>query len=209
MNTPLPSPPPAPRRRIWLWVAGLCLVPFVVLALVAVSYLSLERDAAALRRQVMRATAGAWTTQVQVSVGSVTLGGLRTALAFVGHPHAATARRGLRAVSRASVGVYRRKDSVDPGRASSLLLGPDRGMQQRGWTRLVGAQRRDEWVVVYVAADAGTGRSMECCVAVLKPRELVVVSVALEADALGEFLSAVLSGEFTGGEYHRRWSAGR
>lgn len=214
MNHPSLSPSPlpvplAPRRRYWPWVVGLCLAPFVVLALTAVSYLSLDRDAATLRRQVMHATGSPWKTQVQVSVGSLTLGGLRTGLAFVNHPDAAKARLGLRAISRASVGVYRREADRDPSTTASLFLETDRGMRQRGWTRLVGASHGNEWVVVYVPTRSDAGRATECCVAVLKPHELVVVSVSLDADALADFLPEILPEEFSSEYRRRRQSASR
>lgn len=203
------SPTPAPRRRISPWVLGLGLAPFGLLALAVASYLPLDRDAATLRRQVMQASGSSWQTQVQFSVGSVTLGGLRTGLAFISHPNIAPVRLGLRAVSRASVGVYRRESGEGPVAFTSLLREADRGMRQRGWTRLVAVNRRGECVVAYGPANAGTGRETECCVAVLKPRELVVVAVTLDAEALADFLHEVLPEELSSKFHRRRQSASR
>ena len=66
------TPPPVarPRRRRWPWIVlGLLLMPVAGLALAAYSFLTLDRHASLLRREVMAATGGEWGTQVQVSVG--------------------------------------------------------------------------------------------------------------------------------------------
>ncbi|MDB6114991.1 MAG: hypothetical protein JWQ62_1936, partial [Lacunisphaera sp.] len=66
---------PAPRRRIWRWVligVGLCLAPWLALAVVVASYLTLDRDVAVLRQHVMAATGASWCTKVQMSVGRTT-----------------------------------------------------------------------------------------------------------------------------------------
>ena len=73
----------APRRHIWRWVllgAGLCLTPFVLLAMAAASYLTLDRDVRVLRQHVMAATDAGWNTKVQVSIGRATLGTIGQAL---------------------------------------------------------------------------------------------------------------------------------
>ena len=56
--------------------AGLCLAPFALLAMAAVSYLTLDSDVRALRRHVMAATDAEWCTKAQVSVGRMTLGAI-------------------------------------------------------------------------------------------------------------------------------------
>ena len=82
------SPTPAPRRHIWRWVllaAGICLAPFLLLGAVAISYLTLDSDVRALRKQVMAATDASWHTKVQMDVGQVTLGAINEGLRFVHH----------------------------------------------------------------------------------------------------------------------------
>ena len=62
---------------------GLCLAPWLVLAAVVASYLTLDSDVAVLRKQVMAATDAGWSTRVQMSVGRTTLGAIGTGLGFV------------------------------------------------------------------------------------------------------------------------------
>ena len=72
-----------PRRRWWPWVLGICLTPFVLLGGIALSVLTLDRDAAALRKHVMAGTKADWQTKIQLSVGRLSLGLVRTGLTFV------------------------------------------------------------------------------------------------------------------------------
>ena len=113
MNPPTQTPAPAPRRHVWRWVflaAGICLTPFVILGAVALSFISLDRNAATLRNRVMDATDSGWHTKVQLSVGGVTLGAARQVLRFIHAPDIDEARLALSAVHRASVGVYEADD---------------------------------------------------------------------------------------------------
>lgn len=193
--SPVPS---APRRRRWPWVVGFCLAPFAVLALVAMSTLSLDRDAAALRRHVIEATDSHWRTKVQVSVGGLTLGAVRAGLAFVRHKDIEKARLGLQAVSHASVGVYQRESVEGVFALGKLLAETDRAMHQRGWSRLLAVGGKRETVLAYVPRQAGEGEVLKVCLAVLKDRELVVVSVDLKADPLAELAELQLSEELSG-----------
>src|SRR5438046_994281 len=106
---PAIAPESKSRRRLGWWIAlgfGLLLIPPVVLGVGVLSMLRLDRDAAALKREVMAASDAGWHTKVQLSVGWVTLGALRTGLCFIQHEHVDEARLALRSVRRASVGVY-------------------------------------------------------------------------------------------------------
>src|SRR5258708_39412923 len=99
--------PLAPRRRVWRWVllgGGICLTPFVLLAIAAISFLTLNSDAAVLRKQVMAAADADWHTRVQLSVGGITLGVLRQGLHFVHARGIEEARLVLRAARPASLG---------------------------------------------------------------------------------------------------------
>ena len=194
MNSTLPAPKialplsesPRRRRRRWPWVVGICLAPFVILGLMAASYLSLGRDATTLRRHVMDATGSPWKTRVQISVGALTLGGLRAGLTFVKHADAEKARVALRAVTRASVGVYERDAAENRVTLEELLAETDRGMRQSGWSRVIGVRNNGEVVLVYVPAGMDTPESIEVCLAVVKERELVVVSTRLDTNALAD-----------------------
>jgi hypothetical protein len=187
MNQPAQTPA-APRRRVWPWVLGICLTPFVLLGLAVASYINLDSDARALRRTVMSATHADWNTKVQFSVGRTTLGAVGTGLWFVNHEHMADARLALRAVKHASVGVYElASQKIDLSR-EQLFHDTDRAMTKRGWTRLVGVSQKNEAVMVYVADDADEDDPLEICVAVVNGREMVVVSTSVDGDSLNQLI---------------------
>lgn len=188
MNQPAQTPAAPRRRRVWLWVLGICLTPFVVLGLAVASYLSLDRDASALRRHVMSATHADWNTKVQFSIGRATLGTVRTGLWFVDHPDIADARLALGAVKHASVGVYELASRRLDVSREQLFAETDRAMAKRGWSRLVGVAQEKESVLVYIADDLDAGDPIGLCIAVMNGRDLVVVSTSIEADALNELI---------------------
>lgn len=183
---------PAPRRQVWRWAllgAGLCLAPFLLLGLAAVSYLTLDRDVRVLRQHVMAATDARWSTKVQMSVGRLTLGVIGQGLRFVHQPNIDDARVALRAVRHASVGVYERTSGTADCSREQLFVETDRAMQKRGWTRLVGVADKQESVLVYVQDDLDEDEPVEICVAVVNGKEMVVASTTIDAVALGEFLA--------------------
>jgi len=190
-STPLaPAPPPAPaparRRARWPWVVGLALLPFVVLGGVAASVLTLGRDVAVLRHEVMRATGSAWSPRVQLSAGAVLLGGVRAGLRFVPRPGVAEARRVLAAARRVSVGVYERSAEAAAGPRGDYTATLTT-MQGRGWTPLVSVRHADETVLVFVAEEGlDRGGALELCLAVVAGRELVVVGLRADADRLAD-----------------------
>lgn len=193
MNTPTSQPPvssAAPRRRIWPWVLGLCLAPFVILGVAVASYVTLDRDASVLRRQVMKAMGADWHTKVQCSVGRITIGAVRSGLFFVRTPEIADARLALAAVKHASVGVYELRQSRGDWSREQLFVETDRAMKDRGWTRLVGVSDRDgaETVLVYASDEIDDGDPIELCVAVVNGRELVIASTTVDPTTLGELV---------------------
>jgi len=190
MNPTNPPAPVAPRRRLWPWVLGLCLAPFVILAVAVASYVTLDSDAAALRRQVMAATNADWHTKVQCSVGRITIGAVRGGLLFVRKPEVADARLALAAVKHASVGVYQRGSGRSEWSREQLFVETDRVMKRRGWTRLVGVSERNgaEAVLVYTSDDLDAGDPIDICVAVVNDRELVIASTTVDPETLGELV---------------------
>lgn len=187
MNAPT-SPAAAPRRRrLWPWVLGFCLAPFVVLGLAAVSYLTLDRDAAALRQHVMAASRSDWSTKVQVSVGRLTLGCVRTGLRFAECKDITDVRLALAGVKSASVGVYERQGPAGELSREAFFVATDTAMQKRGWTRLVGVAEKREAVLIYVPENA-SGRMIDVCLAVIDGKDLVVVSSTVDGDALAELV---------------------
>lgn len=182
----------APHRQIWRWVllgVGICLTPFLLLGLAAVSYLTLDRDVRVLRQHVMAATDANWSTKVQMSVGRLTLGVIGQGLRFVHQPNIDDARLALRAVKHASVGVYGRVSGGTDWSREQLFVETDRAMQKRGWTRLVGVADKQESVLVYVQDDLDESEPVEICVAVVNGKEMVVASTTIDAAALGELLA--------------------
>ena len=179
---------PAPRRRRWPWVlAAVLLTPVILLAAAAASYLTLNRDASALRREVMAATETKWNTKIQFSAGRLTFGAVRTCLAFGTGEKIREARAALAAVNSVSVGVYQRDDAKAGWSREKLFNATDRTMRDRGWSRLVGVVDHSNHVLIYVPEDsADIGR---ISVAVVNGRELVVVSAALDPEALAELVA--------------------
>ncbi len=182
---------PAPRRRLWRWLligTGLCLAPFVILAVVAASYLTLDRDAAILRRHVMTATNADWHTNVQMTLGRATINAVNFGLGFVDKKDVADARGALAAVGRASVGVYRRTSALSNWSRTELFVQTDQAMLKRGWVRLVGVVDGKDTVLIYVSQDMQADKMMEVCLAVVSGDELVVASTKVDAMALAEFV---------------------
>lgn len=198
--TSVPTASPRRRRR-WPWVlAAFLLTPPAVLAVMAASFLTLDREAAALRSEVMASSDHDWNTKLQLSVGRVTLGCLRLGLLFVPHPKMAEARDALAIVQSVSVGIYRPAAARTTWSRARLFNEADRAMAARGWTRLVGVAETRENVLVYVPADDDELRGV--CVAVATPRELVVVTANLDPEALVDFVARHAG-------RHLRWPPGR
>jgi hypothetical protein len=182
-----PNPPSPRRRRRWPWILAILGSPVLLLALAAVSYLSLQRDAAILRSEVMAATASDWHTKIQLSAGRFTFWIIRSCLAFGSDEKVREARAALNAVRSVSVGVYRRSEATSAFSREQLFNQTDRTMQQRGWTRLVGVADRRENVLIYVPTDSA--EPSRVCLAVVHGRELVVVSARLNPAALAELVA--------------------
>ena len=198
MNPATNSSPATPRRSYVRWiVVGLVILmaPMLILGVAAWSMLTLNRDAALLRREVMSATDSDWHTKVQMDLGAVTLGTVRTALRFVHHKDIADARLALAAVRSASVGVYERDNAEGKISAEKLFTDTDRLMRARGWTRLVGVADHNQNVLIYTS-DRGSDDRMDLCVAVVDGRELVVVSTRVDAGVLLQLVEKHAPGEF-------------
>jgi hypothetical protein len=184
------TPPPVARRSsVGWWAAlglGLILIPPVVLGVGILSMLTLDRDAAFLKREVMAASDTKWHTKVQVSAGWVTLGAIRTGLEFIQAEHMDEARLALKAIRHASVGVYECNSGPNDLELEQLFNRTDRTMQHRGWTRLVGVADGDTTVLVYTSDNVGSTTRIDLCVAVMDGDKLVVVSTNVDASSLAE-----------------------
>jgi hypothetical protein len=185
MNPAAPATP-SRRRRLWWWALALVLTPVLLLGAAALSYLTLNRDAAVLRQEVMAATDTQWNTKVQLSVGRLSLWAVQQGLAFVPKAEVQEAREALHAVRAVSVGVYRPAQPNPVWSRDRLFNETDRTMRARGWSRLVGVADHRENVLIYAPDDAELGK---ICVAVVTGRELVVVSATINPDALGALVA--------------------
>ena len=197
------SPALPRRRRVWRWILlslGFCLAPFVILAVVAVSYLTLDRDAAALRKQVVAATRSDWRTKVQLSFGATTIDAVRIGLGFVhGRDRdLADAKLALQAVRHASVGVYQRAIVSDDWSREELFARADEAMLRRGWSRLVGVVDQKDTVLVYASPSTAADQPVGLCVAVVNGPELVVVSTRVDPATLLQLARAHSADGFKG-----------
>lgn len=191
MNSiPSPAQPArvSPARRILWWFLGLMASCGVVLAAAVLSVVTLNRDAAALRDEVLDAVGHAAHTRVQVSAGPTLLAAARSVLALVPDVDA-EARLGLSAVRRASVGVYALSAVPSTAMRATLLEAADRTMERRGWTRAVAVNDDDDLVLVYLPMDAGSGRTQKICLAVCSDRQLVVVAGTVDAAPLAQLIA--------------------
>jgi hypothetical protein len=188
----------APRRSYGRWIAAglvLLIAPMIILGIAAWSMLTLGRDAALLRREVMNATGSDWHTKVQMDIGGVTLGTARTVLSFVHHQDVADARLALSAVRSASVGVYERDRADGDVPFATLSSSADAMMGKRGWTRMVGVTSGRQHVLVYTS-DRGNDDRVDLCLAVIDGKELVVVSTRVDPEVLMQLVERHAPGDF-------------
>ena len=179
MNPPLPPTNRAtPRRTGVLAALGIAclgvLLFWAVIAFLLTGCLRLSSDTKNLRNTLTQSLAAGWQKEVELNIGSGTLGAARFGLSFARlEPEA---RAALRALHGAEVGVYR----LAPGRPvvdrAALLTAADGAMAGRGWDRLVGVVNPREFVAIYVPGQLRSPRAVTACVVVLEERQLVIVS---------------------------------
>lgn len=176
---------PKPRRRWWRWVLGILGLCLFMAAVAIVDLLTLNHDAAAMRRAVFAATAAGTTTQVQLSVGPVLLGTVRAGLGFIHDvpPEALLALKGMKA---ASVGVYALDRPVSADERSRVLTAVDPVMTERGWQRLVLASEGKDTVMIYTKPTDDEHDPMRMCLAVCEAREIVIVSATADPAVLAQ-----------------------
>ena len=193
------NPPPAPlvpplirprAKRFWnRAVLAVTLIPFVVLAVLAVgviSYFHLSSDTRMLRSELTRASGAEWRQQIGLNIGSVTLGLARAGLSFA--PLDPEARVALRAVRGVEVGIYQLASGSKRPDRTAMLNAADGVMRTRGWERVVGVLDHDQLVGVYLPAKITSARRMKACVMVLDGHQMVVVSARADLEPLLECL---------------------
>lgn len=183
MQTTASPQPVVRRRRIWLWLLGIAAGCFLITAIAVASVFTLNRDAAALRREAFAALEMRATPRVQFSAGPVLMTLLRTGIGLIDKVPG-DARLALDAVRAASVGVYRIEHPIPAGRRAKLLAAADARMHRRGWTRVVGVLDGQETVMIYVPEDAASGGMQRICLLVCQRDEIVVVAATAKIDAL-------------------------
>jgi hypothetical protein len=138
-------------------------------------YFRLSSDTNALRESLMSSAPGPWDKKFAGHVGWLTCAAVRGVSHFF--PIPAEPRAALSAVQGAEVAIYNLPNNSAPAEPLSVLQSADRTMTRRGWLRIVGVAREHELVAIYMSRNETSLQRMSCCVAVLKDRELVVVSV--------------------------------
>lgn len=184
-------------RLILLWMFGLMGVSALALAAIAVNLLTLNREAAALRKAMFAATGVSAKTVVQLDIGPAWIAASRAIVACV--PQVPDeARLALKAARRACVGVYQIPHGTQVRDGAALMARADEMMAARGWTRTVGVMQKSQTVLLYVPKEAESGDVLHLCVAVCEGSQIVVVSAEVAAQPLQELIA--LKGGFRGAQ---------
>jgi hypothetical protein len=152
----------------------LCL-PFLCVIGVT-GYFRLSSATQALRSSVMEAVPGQWDKRFAIHVGGMTLGLVRLGSSFFKLPPEPKAALG--ALHGAEVGIYRLQHAPSALEYSAVFAATDKAMKRRGWDRIVGVAKGEQFVAVYMPHNLRTLKRMACCVVVLKERDLVVASAS-------------------------------
>ena len=94
------------------------------------------------------------------------------------------ALRSLDATRAASVGVYTLSHDVTPAARAKMLVGAERAMSRRGWTRVVGVNNANATVVIYAPTNASGGDVQRVCLAVCEGGKLVVIDASADVKSL-------------------------
>lgn len=157
----------------------------VLLALLSVGLTGCFRvssDTKALRDGLMQTAAAEWDTEIEVGVGTLTLGLARLGLGFVDLPP--EARAAIGAVRGAEVGVYRLRDEHRPLDHSIMLTKADGAMGVRGWDRLVTVLNHREMVAIYVPKDMRSPRDVSVSIVVLDGHDMVLAAARSDLEPL-------------------------
>ncbi len=181
------NPPAVPsRHRVWPWLLGLALTPFVACAMLVASVVRLNADAAVLRSEITHASGARWRTMVQFSVPRAGVSAARVVTSFI-NDVPPEAREALDAVRSASVGVY---DCAPCDAGHGLPVAAiDDVMVGRGWVRLVGVVDARDTVLVYLSPARAAAVPSSACIAVRSGSQFVVVAADFNASALARLAS--------------------
>lgn len=181
-RVPIP-PSPSPRRR---WVTrGAVILLLAGLGWMVVGCLR-ETEAHALRRVLLSQMGGDWQQQVHVRIGPILCTCVRVAAGFLDlEPEV---HQALSAIRGAEVAVYRPHARPDLARRSDALRHADEVMRQQDWDRVVAVIDGHDLVAVYAPSRMDSPRDAGCCVLVLDPEVLVVVSARADLQPLLELV---------------------
>lgn len=179
---------PSRWRAILLWFLALMAVGVIAFAAAVVNAITLTRDAAALRNELIAAADAHAHTQVQISAGPMLLGTARFVTGFISEipPEA---RLALKAVRKASVGVYDLPGDALAANHARMLRKADERMSRRGWSRVVAVGAGENLVLIYLPKNAGESAAQRVCLAVCDGDKLVVVASTIESAPLAELIA--------------------
>ena len=120
---------------------------------------------------------------------------LLTLVTTVSDSESVELKAALGALHGAEVGVYNLQDAPCALDYSAVFTATDKCMRRRGWERIVGVARGRQFVAVYMPRNLRTAKRMECCVAVLNERDLVVASARCNLEPLLELATQRLQEE--------------
>lgn len=179
--TPEPTPPRRSLLRSFLIVTAFLAIASVV---AVANLLTLSREAAILRDELVDGFEASPSTQIQVSAGPLLLTVVRIGLGFIPDlPE--EARLALRAVRKASVGVYQFSGDAHEGRRK-MIVSADTRMRRQGWDRVVTVTHDDTLVLAYAPGEGSGwfGGRQKVCVAIFADERLVVVAGTVAVDPL-------------------------
>lgn len=179
------SAPKKKRFRWWQWLLAASAAGGMLIAIVVVNAVTLARDAAVLRDEVVAALATKANVNVQVSAGPVLLSAVRGGLRLA-KDVPEEARLALSAVRRASVGVYTIDVDEREPRAPAMFASASAAMARRGWERVVAVNDGDTQVMVFAPRRSGWTSAQKVCVAVCDDDKLIVVTGTIRPEPLVE-----------------------
>jgi hypothetical protein len=143
-------------------------------------------DTQALRESLIKSADAEWDKKVEFGVGGLTLGLVRAGLNFVDlDPEA---RAALHAAQGADVGVYKLREANTRLDHSAMLVAADRAMTGRGWDRMIAVVNPRELVVVYVPAEMSSTTNVKVCLVVLTGGDMIVGSARSNLEPLLELV---------------------
>jgi hypothetical protein len=144
------------------------------------------------------APAGSWDEQIEIGVGAITLGLVRS-IAICGDLDS-EARECLRAARAAEVGVYELAVPLETAVRKEFVEATTRAMNSRAWDRVVAVLDGNDSVVVFTPRDADPDAPLRVCVVVFDGHELVVASARVDVEpilhlALAEHRRGLVTGD--------------